>query len=427
MEVKILFRETIKPSSSTPQHLRNYNLSLLDQLSPPIYIPIILFYPSTPKTSFKEKSDRLRKSLSETLTLFYPLAGRIKSNYHIDCNDKGASYNEAHVTGEMSMILQDPEVPQLEKLLPFSWQEMSSNEEILATQMNQFDCGGMAISICIWHQIADGSAAASFARTWARIASGEATNNFEGMIYDCTSIFPPQNTQSISLTNFSEKNLLSNSTMKRFVFERSTLSSLLEKVRINASGPGRPSRFETVAAVIWGAITNSIGEDETTDVSYAGIIVGLRKRMIPPLPELSLGNILQTSISIANYSKNENQTDYNDLTRKIHESIDIVNNDNVRKIHEGGKYFEFMKDVFENPKLIFCLSSWCRFPFYEVDFGWRKPIWVTTTLKSNYCAIFIDTKDGEGIEAYVTLPKEVMAKFQENPTIRSYTSFNSTI
>ncbi|XP_065866751.1 stemmadenine O-acetyltransferase-like [Euphorbia lathyris] len=422
MEVQIMFKETIKPSTSTLQHLKNYKLSLLDQLAPPIYIPVILFYSPTPETSIKEKSDRLKKSFAETLTLFYPLAGRIKNNYYIDCNDEGAFYTEAHVTGEMLMILQDPQVPQIEKLLSFNSQEMSSNEEILAAQVNHFDCGGIAISICIYHQIADGSTMASFATTWAAVASGKAATNIKGMIYDCTSIFPPQKTEGCSWNRFVEKDVLSNSMMKRFVFDRSKLEALREKV-VNGSGlayTGRPSRVETINAVIWGALL------EITNLNTAIIAVNLRKRLIPPLSELSIGNIYH----LVNCSMNENQIDYPDLVGKIHESIDIVKDDYVRKIHEGGRYFEFMKDVAEKPNLmmnVFAFSSWCRFPFYKVDFGWGNPIWVAPAVKVHNAAVVIDTKDGEGIEAWVGLPKEDMAKFQRIPHICSYASFNPTI
>ncbi|XP_065859705.1 stemmadenine O-acetyltransferase-like [Euphorbia lathyris] len=422
MEVQIMFKETIKPSSSTPQHLKNYKLSFLDLIAPPLYIPIILFYSSTPQTSFKEKSDRLKKSLSKTLTLFYPMAGRIKNNSYIDCNDEGAFYTEAHATGDMSMLLQDPQLPQIEKLLPFDSQELSSDEEILGVQVNHFDCGGMAISICIWHKIADGSSAASFATTWAAVASGEATTNIEGIIYDCTSIFPPQKTQGFLWNILPKKDALRNSMMKRFVFDHSDLVALREKVGNGSKLEclGRPSRVETVTAVIWGAVI------ESTDVNTTLIAVNLRKRLIPPLPELSVGNIYHT----ANCLENENQIDYNYLAGKIHESIGIVKDDYVRKIYEEGSYFEFMKDIVEKPnfmKNVFGFSSWCRFPFYEVDFGWGKPIWVTTTLKVNQGAILIDTKDGKGIEAWVTLPKENMAKFQQIPYICSYASFNPTI
>ena len=42
--LEILSKEMIKPSSPTPHHLRNLQLSLLDQIAPSAYIPLIFFY-----------------------------------------------------------------------------------------------------------------------------------------------------------------------------------------------------------------------------------------------------------------------------------------------------------------------------------------------------------------------------------------------
>ena len=30
-----------------------------------------------------------------------------------------------------------------------------------------------------------------------------------------------------------------------------------------------------------------------------------------------------------------------------------------------------------NPINVYLCSSWCRFPLYQMDFGWGKPVWVT--------------------------------------------------
>ncbi|EEF47781.1 hypothetical protein RCOM_1470030 [Ricinus communis] len=106
MKVQVISREIIKPSSSTPQHLGIYKLSLHDQLAPRSLLPY-------------KKSHHLKQSFSEALTHLYPLAGRITDDlFCIDCNDDGGSYSEARVAGDMSTILQDPNRDQLEMLLP---------------------------------------------------------------------------------------------------------------------------------------------------------------------------------------------------------------------------------------------------------------------------------------------------------------------
>ena len=139
MEVQIISQEIIKPSAPTPHHLRTYKLSGKDQIAALAYVPVILFYSPTSEMS-SENSDYLKKAFSETLTLFYPLAGRIKDELFVDCNDDGATYIEAHVTCNMSVILQQPDIHRLEQL-----------------QVNYFDCGGIAVSVSVSHRVADGS------------------------------------------------------------------------------------------------------------------------------------------------------------------------------------------------------------------------------------------------------------------------------
>ncbi|XVF49688.1 hypothetical protein PTKIN_Ptkin04bG0033200 [Pterospermum kingtungense] len=120
MELKVQFisRETIKPSSPTPHHLRTHKLSLLDQQAPPVYVPILLFYSPTTDISPTKKSCLLKNSLSKTLTYFYPFAGRIKDCYTIDCNDEGATYIEAQIDSDMSVVLKEPGIDLLLQLLP---------------------------------------------------------------------------------------------------------------------------------------------------------------------------------------------------------------------------------------------------------------------------------------------------------------------
>ncbi|MEW5208124.1 acyltransferase, partial [Bacillus cereus] len=91
--------------------LRNFTLSLADQYAPPAAVSLILFYPANNNDRVKndERAHRLKTSLSEILTHFYPLAGTIDNNQFIDCNDVGVNFFEARVTGrQLSQILNHP-------------------------------------------------------------------------------------------------------------------------------------------------------------------------------------------------------------------------------------------------------------------------------------------------------------------------------
>lgn len=111
IEVVILSKEIVKPSSPTAQHLRTLQLSFLDQLASIHYITFVLFYPNTQNndanTMSAEKS-QLKKSLSDTLTHFHPLAGWLEDNASINCNDDRAEFVAAQVNCPVSKVLGQP-------------------------------------------------------------------------------------------------------------------------------------------------------------------------------------------------------------------------------------------------------------------------------------------------------------------------------
>ncbi|XP_039165544.1 uncharacterized protein LOC120291858 [Eucalyptus grandis] len=97
-KLEVFSTDTIKPSSPTPPHLRNFNCCLLDQLSPPFYVPIVLFYSDPGQKAAPNSASvtgNLKTSIAQALSLFYPLGGRVKGNADVDCYDEDALYLEA--------------------------------------------------------------------------------------------------------------------------------------------------------------------------------------------------------------------------------------------------------------------------------------------------------------------------------------------
>ncbi|PHU29325.1 hypothetical protein BC332_01418 [Capsicum chinense] len=151
MNVKVLSKECIKPSVPTPQHLRSYKLSFLDQFTLCSYIPIILFYNGN-----HDHDDIQKKSPSETRSYCHPLAGRFKDNVHsIECNDEGILYVEAQANFDLSTFLENPDIPFLNKFLPCKGNclEPNYNQPLLAIQTTTFLCGGIAIGLCMLHKV----------------------------------------------------------------------------------------------------------------------------------------------------------------------------------------------------------------------------------------------------------------------------------
>ena len=175
MKVEILSTELIKPYTSTPLSLRHYNISLVDELSPAMNVPTILYYPAEENVTTNSICMHLRKSLSMALARFYPLAGRyMKESFMVDCSDQGAEFVQAQVDIRLDQLIglgKNVQVELLNCLLP---RPVGACDEVtdplLAVQVSAFACGGYAIGILSSHRIADMSTTSSFVMKWAREA-----------------------------------------------------------------------------------------------------------------------------------------------------------------------------------------------------------------------------------------------------------------
>ncbi|KAI4356431.1 hypothetical protein L6164_000453, partial [Bauhinia variegata] len=71
-------------------------------------------------------------------------------------------------------------------------------------------------------------------------------------------------------------------------------------------------------------------------------------------------------------------------------------------------------------------SSWVGFPCYERDYGWGKPLWVSTVgIPSKWGIDLLPTRSGDGKEAWVNLSEEDMLQFESNPELLQFASLAS--
>ncbi|CAN1239665.1 Stemmadenine O-acetyltransferase [Linum grandiflorum] len=409
LRVETVSKETIKPASPTPDHLRIHKLTILDQTGPSVY-------------QRHSIADSLKVSLSNTLSIYYPLAGRYNKDdsFSIECNDHGVDFVVANVAGGhlLSDALRQPDQDRLLPLLPCRPQgtNVDSNSDLvlLAVQVNFFDCGGIAVGVCIWHGISDACTLASFLRTWSGINSGAGKHTVDKnvVVLDCTSLFPPRDLSKYEETvaKFKATVTTPDSIIKRFVFEADKIESVRTKISSsNWSHHQRPSRVLAVSALI-AATHKRRRHDNINENTHhiAAMTTHLRPRVNPALPETV----------IAEY--------YKALAEKLRESVSTVMDESVRKVVGSERMVmevvkQFVEEYGEGNLL--AISSWCRFRFYETDFGWGKPVWVGFFTMCYNLSMLIDAPDGRGIEAWVTLSKEDMSLFQKDAAILRYASF----
>ena len=71
---------------------------------------------------------------------------------------------------------------------------------------------------------------------------------------------------------------------------------------------------------------------------------------------------------------------------------------------------------------VYGTTSWCKLPWYEADFGWGKPFWVSPVgLNLIEGAILMDTKDGNGVQLTICLKEKDMTEFEKHLHIFSST------
>ncbi|PON64741.1 Transferase [Parasponia andersonii] len=428
VEVEIVSKEIIKPFNPTPQHLCSYQLSFLDQISPTVYNPSVMFYNPEKDTDFNvfEISNKLKKSMSHVLTLFYPLAGRLKENTaFIDCNDEGIPYSEARVNCQLSHVLKNPILPkELNKFIPFESDDMS--DLVLGVQLNIFECGAIAIGSCISHKIADGLSSFMFLKSWAAIARGDhmqARPQFEA-----AKLFPPRNISGFSpRVGITNKNSIIS---KRFVFSASAIEALRQKYAVDNKGS---SRVEALSGFIWDRLVAATqAESKTADDFNQRLYtmvhaVNLRTRIEPPLSEHSFGNLFRIVMIVPSIDESQSEKKRG-IVQQMREHISGIDDKYVKKLQEGTEHLDFIRKRAKEfstreTSSFLSFSSWCKFPLYESDFGWGKPIWVgLPPLTFKNLVVLMDTRSGNGIEVYINLDQNDMAKLETDDEFLAFVS-----
>ncbi|OIW20565.1 hypothetical protein TanjilG_14969 [Lupinus angustifolius] len=431
---EIISIETIKPSTPTPDNLREFKLSLLDQLIPhQVYIPLLLCYSHHDINNafggtddhFSVISQKLKTSLSQALTLYYPYCGTtVKDNLSIDCNDTGVVFIESKVNANLSDILIDPLLDvMVNDFFPFDPYNFDEPEANMAVRLNQFNCGGIALGVSFNHKLGDAITTASFLKAWSLIARGQGSIVAAPQMETSNLYFPPKN---FKMPSFRDMLIPEDNVTKRFIFSGTNLSRIRDKV---SSSNKNLSRVEAVTALIWksaleAAATANSDKEQIIHASKVIHVVGIRGRVDPPLPEVTRGNLIIQSLSPKLELKGEvGLHDFAEMARKAVRSVD---KDYVSKIVGDGilKVVEEMRASKEEGVPVYTFSSVTRLDYYENDFGWGKPTWLGTVgRRPNKNTILLFTsRDGEGTEAWITLPKAEMVEFERNPEILQYTS-----
>nr|XP_043608864.1 acylsugar acyltransferase 3-like [Erigeron canadensis] len=428
----LISREIIRPSSPTPSHLQTYNLSALDQLTHHKYIPLILLYPNNGNCSLTtdDKVWELKKSLSRSLTQFYPFAGQISTptTPYIDCNDAGVVFLEAKNDSQLdkfqNMSVHDETFVQLfaDNMVYFNSQYCKS---LVGVQVNRFACGGMGVAFSMSHIVGDGSTLCSFVNHWASMARYGSADHKEVLPLNPHILhFPCTDAIDHPESKDTKQRYVERAT-KKFVFPNSKLKDLKNNVKASVAAGYKlsidqePTHVEVLTSLLFkAAVEAATTKSGCFKPSCLVIPVDLRKKFVPELARTTMGNFVSV---IMVPCKDTNEASLNVVVSGIKKhKADLKR---LQSEHLAAEHYGLLLSnmVSENYSSYWC-SCLCRIPYRKSDFGWGDPARATIGLKwiDRDTFMLLDTPDGDGIDAYVALEKEEMEIFQNNKELLSY-------
>jgi len=401
--IRFVSTSTVRPASaseSTPRiELTPWDLKFLvaDHIQKGL-----LFLKPTPSQEEKLKPtliDHLKTSLSRTLDIFYPLAGRLvmvenndeTASFFVDCKNIGAQFVHAVADGvALSDILQPLYVPDV--VNSFFLMNRVSNYEgvskpLLAVQVTEL-VDGIFIGCSLNHSVADGTSFWRFFNTWSGISRGSdptslglgppiTRSSFLDGIIDLPIRFPFHERNDIQ-----EKSIAPPLKQRFFHFSKEKIQQLKAKANAEMS-TYKISSLQAVLAYLWRSVVRSRRLNVDEEVCYF-VAMGMRQRLQPPLPEEYLGNAIQ--------SGNVTATAGDLLEHGLGWAAWQINKTIASQTEEEGR--KYVEDWIKTPKLLttsavlisnkLSTGSSPRFNVYGNDFGWGRPLAVRSGVGNKF-------------------------------------------
>ncbi|CAI9759876.1 unnamed protein product [Fraxinus pennsylvanica] len=416
----------------------------------------------------------LKTTLSQTLTHFPPLAGRLtiesEGYVYITCNDAGVDFIQASGTHiHLRDILGSLDVPQ-EVNGFFAFDQKVSYEghfsPILAVKVTEL-ADGVFIGCDVNHAVTDGTSFWNFFNTFAALSRGdERISRTPDFCRDSALI----STAVLKLPAGGPKVSFSVDTPLReriFSFSRESIQKLKSKANnqkselniveltgkqsndpikfpdgkltpltwlrntisrepSNKNPTAEISSFQSLCALLWRGITRArkFPASKTTTFRMA---VNCRHRLEPKLEALYFGNAIQ---SIPTYASAGDvlAKDLRWCAEQLNKNVLSYDNAMVRKHIAKWEQEPRCFPLGNFDGAMITMGSSPRFPMYENDFGWGKPMAVRSGLANKFdgkISAFPGRNGGGSVDLEVVLAAETMAALESDPEFMEYVSINT--
>ncbi|XP_027107393.1 protein ECERIFERUM 2-like [Coffea arabica] len=401
---------------------------------------IVFYYRRNPirdGASMENDLDNLRISLSELLCLYPPVTGRLgrgaDGNWEVKCNDAGVRMLKANVCATLDEWLRYANAAEERDLTV--WEDLPDDPHIWSPfriQINDFNCGGLAVAISFTHMHADFTSATLLIKSWAEIHRHEPVAH--PPIFNLPSVINESAAYRRSSSMFSETNSefeIPSVRMGRatFKFSEAKIRQCLSKV--HESCPDA-TPFDVLAALFWSKITRlkSPACDDDNKCSLS-MCIDLRKRERDSIPYGYFGNALHFSkLSVNAEELQSDRLAY--IAGLVHQHVGSIRDEefwaNVAWLEshkkEGGQYpppFQLFGCELTCLSMENTISSEGSFTYAAMFKQNEKPIHVSYHIGNvggeGLILVMPSPEEGLARIVMVTLPEEQIVKLCEDQTI----------
>ncbi|KAL0359201.1 UNVERIFIED_CONTAM: BAHD acyltransferase DCR [Sesamum angustifolium] len=423
----------------------------------------------------------LKRSLSLALTHFPPLAGRLTTDsdgyVYVTCNDAGVEFihaNGSHIYVGDLLVSDDGDLPKAVKGF-FALDQTVSYEghfrPILSVQMTEL-ADGIFIGCSLNHAVTDGTSFWNFFNTFAELSRGVKRIsripdfNRDSILISQAVLKLPAGGPTVTFSGdapirerifrFSRESILklkakvNNNTTKREVNGGIDFAELMGKhsndTRKYPDGKLTPltwlmnavsretsqvnqtaeiSSFQSLSALLWRGITSArkLPASKTTTFRMA---VNCRHRLEPKLDPLYFGNAIQ---SIPTYATAGDVLgkDLRWCAEQLNKNVLAHGNATVRKYVEDWERDPRCFPLGNFDGAMITMGSSPRFPMYDNDFGWGRPVAVQSGRANKFDGKIsaFPGRDGSGsgsVDLEVVLAPETMAGLLSDQEFMQYVS-----
>ncbi|KAK3031379.1 hypothetical protein RJ639_036087 [Escallonia herrerae] len=398
----------------------------------------------------------LKLSLSRTLNHFPALAGRLSTHQnghvYVLCNDTGVEFTHSkapHLFTEQ--ILSGPDDVHCCFKQFFAFDNTLSyaghHKPIAAVQVTELG-DAVFIGCTVNHAVVDGTSFWNFFNTFAEVCKGVKTipkspDFRRNCVFNSPAVLPvpaggPAATFSGDeplrerILHFSREAILKMKFRANSPVQKPDMSDLgcnnngwktVSGCNGKLNVTSEISSFQSLCAQLWRSVTRARKLEGTKTTTFR-MAVNCRHRLEPKLEPLYFGNLIQSIPTVARVDEL--------LSRDLSWGADLLHENVVT--HDNVAVRRGVKDWESNPRLfplgnfdgaMITMGSSPRFPMYDNDFGWGRPLAVRSGRANKFdgkISAFPGREGNGSVDLEVVLAPQTMAGLEMDMEIMQYVS-----